>query len=264
MFLGATSLSSGGLALGSDIGIFFARYRRLLSDEAAGKSVWCVKGAAGIKPCMDCKNVICKAADGLSLTTFDDGDYLVDISCSDASRFDPMDPDALWHSHDVLAALKASGQMTRLAFEQVEKATGVSYEPEGLLADLELRRIAAPSSYARDPMHTMIAGGVVNVEIFLLLKAISSCIPGFKYETLRNFCGAAWLFPKCRPPGRLRDVFSEVRETSSLAAQIFKAGASEILSIYPLIRYFLEVTIMPRGSFQLKRHRFLQYAECLT
>jgi hypothetical protein len=144
-------LSHGGLALGNDIGILFARYRRLLSDEAAGKSVWCVKGAAGIKPCMDCKNVVCKATDGRSLTNFDDGDYLVDISCSDASRFDPMGPDALWHSHDVLANLKASGELTRLAFDQIEKATGVSCEPHGLLADLELRSIVAPSSYARDP-----------------------------------------------------------------------------------------------------------------
>ena len=140
----------------------------------------CVKGAAGIKPCMDCKNVVCKATDGRSLTTFNDGDYLVDISCSDASRFDPMGPDALWHSHDVLANLKASGALTRLACDQVEKATGASYEPHGLLAYLELRSIAAPSSYARDPMHTIIAGGVVNVEIFMWLKAISSCVPSFK------------------------------------------------------------------------------------
>ncbi len=119
---------------------------------------------------MDCKNVVCKATDGRSLTTFDDGDYLVDISCSDASRFDPMDPDALWHSHDVLANLKASGELARLAFDQIEKATGVSYEPDGLLADLELRSIAAPSSYARDPMHTMIAGGVVNKRDFLVVE----------------------------------------------------------------------------------------------
>ena len=126
----------------------------MLSDEAAGKSVWCVKGAVGIKPCVDCKKVVCRAADGQGLATFDDKDYLVDISCSDASRFDPMDIDGLWHSHDVLAGLKASGQMTRLAFEQVEKATSISCEPDGLPADYGLRGIAAPSSYARDPMHT--------------------------------------------------------------------------------------------------------------
>ena len=108
----------------------------------------------------------------------------------------------------------------------------------------------------------MIAGGVVNVEIFLLLKAISSCVPSFKYENLRSFCGAAWLFPNCTP-GKVGDVFSEVRETSSLAAQTFKAGASEALSACLLIRYFLEITIMPRGLIPAEIASFLAVCRVL-
>ncbi len=56
MFVGPTSLAVGGAVLQS--GLFFARFRRILSDEAAGKAVFCVKGALGLKPCMDCKNVV--------------------------------------------------------------------------------------------------------------------------------------------------------------------------------------------------------------
>ncbi len=63
--------------------------------------------------------------------------------------------------------------------------------------------------------------------------------------------------------GRVHDVFSEVREASSLAAHSFKAGASEVLSVYPLIRYFLEITIMPRGPNPAETAPFLAVCRVL-
>jgi hypothetical protein len=245
MFVGPTSLAVGGAVLQS--GLFFARFRRLLSDEAAGKSVFCVKGASGLKPCMDCKNVVALKGDDDSLTSFNPDGYLVDISCADARRFDPMEPDGLWHSHDVLARVKSIGGLTMRQFEDLTKAHGIAFEPEGLLADLDLRPIAPPSSYARDPMHTMLCGGVISVEIYLLLKTIAEVVPGFSYLTLKTFFDASWLFPRSRHHGRLSDIFNESRESASRSAGMFKGGASEVLAVYPLIRYFLEVVIIPQG-----------------
>lgn len=84
-FLGPASLSTGGVLL-SDGTLLFVKFHRLLCDEGAGKSIWCVKGASGLRPCMHCKNVVMLAEAGGGLKDFDDQDYLVDILCSDVGK----------------------------------------------------------------------------------------------------------------------------------------------------------------------------------
>ena len=85
-FVGTMSLSIGGVLL-PDGALLFVKMHRLLCDEGAGKVAWCVKGAAGIKNCMHCKNVVILSDAGEGLTDFDDQDYLVDITCSDVRRW---------------------------------------------------------------------------------------------------------------------------------------------------------------------------------
>jgi hypothetical protein len=70
------------------------------------------------------------------LISFNPDGYLVDISCADELRFDPMEPDGLWHSHDVLARVKSIGGLTKGQFEDLTKAHGIAFGPEGLLPDL--------------------------------------------------------------------------------------------------------------------------------
>eukprot|EP00972_Heterocapsa_arctica_P091401 13485461-Heterocapsa_arctica.AAC.1 len=36
----------------------WARLQHIISDEAASKHIWNVKGATGIRPCMFCVNVV--------------------------------------------------------------------------------------------------------------------------------------------------------------------------------------------------------------
>ena len=84
-FLGPASLSTGGVLL-SDGTLLFVKFHRLLCDEGAGKSIWCVKGASGLRPCMHCKKVVMLAEAGGGLKDFDDQDYLVDILCSDVGK----------------------------------------------------------------------------------------------------------------------------------------------------------------------------------
>ena len=60
---------------------------------------------------------------------------------------------------------------------------------------------------------------------------------------MREFVAAAWHFPGRILNVKLADVFSDSRETASKSAEIFKAGASEVLSVYPILRYFAEVVV---------------------
>ena len=263
LFAGADSLSDSGVML--DDRIFFSRYHRLLRDEAAGKSVWTVKGAAGLKPCQDCKNVVALGAEEddatheASLARFDADGYLVDIACPDASRFDPMKDEDLWHAHDVLAEMKRTHGVTKNAFEHMEKALGVSYCPDSLIADVGLRQFVRPSSYVRDPMRIMLAGGVMNTEIYAVLRALFQGWPGFKYAVLREWCEADWAWPKSRSKANLGEVFSDVRESASHAARQFKSGASETLAVYPLVRYFIEA-VVPADRIVSERSSF--FAAC--
>ena len=106
-----------------------------------------------------------------------------------------------------LVALKATPRTSREQLVLAERACGVSLNPDGVLADLELRTCFRPSSYAHDPMHTLLAGGVVNVEVFALLRALPGCVPGFSYATMRAFLEAGWQYPRSRTRPNLPAAF---------------------------------------------------------
>jgi len=196
LLLGTKSMITCGIPLPLQTpAILFARFHRLIADEAACKAIWGVKGAAGVCPCMDCKNVVAIAKDGQpSLCEFDPTGYLVDITCSDRSKFDPRGTGDLYRSHDILADMVARG-CSKAECGRVEKASGVNFEPHGLLADHDLRSLAPPSSNVRDPMHIILANGVLNSEIYAFLAAWASCTPGFSYSTVQMFCAADWQRP---------------------------------------------------------------------
>ena len=266
LLLGCKSLCNAGVVieLAESSLVCFSKYHREVSDEAAGKAVWNFKGAAGIKPCPSCKNVVKMGDDedeaAASLASFDASGYLVDLACCDPHRFDPMQDADLWMAHDALEQMHSAPGVSNSALQQAERACGLSYHSEGLLADAELRALVKPSSYHRDPMHIMLSGGVMNSELYLVLRALSGVMPGFRYSCLKDFCDASWKWPRHRIKNNIGDVFSDVRETSSLAAKQFKAGASEVLAVYPLVRYFLEF-IVPADCIPAEKAAFLKCCE---
>ncbi|MCP4447982.1 MAG: hypothetical protein GY811_22000 [Myxococcales bacterium] len=114
LFLGPESLSEHGAPIG---GVhFFAKFHRLIADEAAGKETFCTKGAAGLRPCLQCKNVVLDQAE--CLADYDDDDYLVPLWCADSSRFDPLSSDEFLQQYDDLASLRDT--TTRANIERLE------------------------------------------------------------------------------------------------------------------------------------------------
>ena len=181
--------------------------------------------------------------------------YLVNMACTDRLRHDPQNDEDVWRAYDTLVALKATPRTSREQLVLAERACGVNLNPDGVLADLDLRTCFRPSSYVRNPMHTLLAGGVVNVEVFASLRALSGCVPGFSYATMRAFLEAGWQHPRSRTRPNLPAAFSAVREDASKKDKIFKAGASETLALYPVLRYFLEVAV-PADCIRAERASF--------
>ena len=125
----------------------------------------------------------------------------------------------------------------------MEKSRGMKYNPHGILADIPLRQIFKPSQTTRDPMHVVLANGVMNVEIYLLLEGLRRDMFNFNYKVMEEYVASDWRFP--RKATSLTYAFHQGRETASRKAGMFKASASEILRLYPILRNFVLVVASP-------------------
>ena len=252
LFLGPTSLSTGGVALGGRM--VFIRCGRLLADEAAGKTVFNFRGASSLRPCMACKNVVSKRS---GLADQDDRSYLVSISCADYSRFDLMsdtDMSAAWAQLENMEST-----LRRADFDKVQQAYGLNFSRDSLFADHRLRHICPPSKYTRDPMHVMLSGGVLQTELHLFLRDLRREFPAMTFATLRAWFGAAWQWPQSRSKHSMDDILSDARQAAGDNDGIFKCGASEALSFYPLLRYFVHQVVAPSGHVAAQRASLLAF-----
>lgn len=102
-----------------------ARMSNLLGDEAALKASLCAKGASGIKPCLQCKNIVVKG----TLAQHDATGYLKTISCPSVQEFDLSSDADIWCLADNLS--NHSGSKKNLA--QLEKASGLNAVEDGIL-----------------------------------------------------------------------------------------------------------------------------------
>lgn len=214
-----------------------ADLKHILADEAALKSVWSCKGAAGIRPCMLCRNVMALRSD---LT--EGQEYLVDVACSDPARFHLSTDEDIWEAWDNLAS--KHGRVTKAAFGNLEKASGFSYDPDALLSDRSLRRLVRPATATTmDWLHNFLQNGVASHEIAAFLTKCRSELQ-LGYQDFHNFVRARWVFPYGQATHKIDAVFSEGRERSG-GVDAFRATASETLMVFPILRHFAETLVRP-------------------
>ena len=246
IFGGHQCLQSVGVVL--KIGeprLLFARLSNILGDEAALKSIWSSKGAAGLFPCFNCKNVTLHSCE---LAQFDRGDYLVSIAHADAASFDAASNEDHWEKHDMLA--RSLPVMTKKAFGDREKAVGIAFNPHGVLADVSLRSFVKPADvHTYDVMHVLFSNGTCQLEIYLLLEHAKQQLK-ITYQHVRVFMQAAWEWPGVHKKrgAAVADLFNESRAAAS--SETFKAGASEVLLVYPLLRHFAEKILSSSAAMQ--------------
>lgn len=106
-------------------------------------------------------------------------------------------------------------------------------------------------------MHTMLANGVMSVELHTLFSSLRQSASKFTFAMFREWVGADGVFPRGRIKINVPEVFSNVREQAGYRDGMFKASASETLTVYPLIRYFVEVVVAPLGLVPAERDSFL-------
>ena len=135
-------------------------------------------------------------------------------------------------------------------FKLLERALGFTYLPGSLLLDATVRGFLRPASAHRyDPMHTLVGNGVAHFELANLFCRCLAKIPRFSYAMMREYLSADWGTPThlgVRMQS-LKSLFTDLRQ-KDLAKNTFKADASPMLALFPLVRHFARTCLLPLGS----------------
>ena len=172
LFFGAlpTDLSTSGVLLNHPDGRsfrLFVKLKMVLQDGGAHKSIWHMKGDAGSKMCMLCRNLMSVKSDLVA----SDGTKLLTCSLVFEKSLDFATSDDIFGSVKRLAALK--GTMSAADFQLHQQAFGYRHEPRGILLDEQLRPHLDPANqFVHVWMHCMVVNGVFGTLVYLALEAL--------------------------------------------------------------------------------------------
>lgn len=220
---------------------FVANFSCFVVDEKASHINFGVKGANGLKCCLDCRNVCqCRGAK----TDIRGHDYLVAYTEPDRSKWDPHTPVSFVEMVAVLEALKDSPA----ELEQMETLLGLTYDVHGMMFDPYIKElIQLPHAMFWDSMHCIYASGAIGqVEVNgFILELVNY---GFSLETLDAF--------KNDIKGiNLSKNFFQSRCVLRVDAHI-RAFAAEVMDCIHVLALFAQLVLAPAGVMQA-------HAECL-
>ena len=238
-FFGRESFLSTGVVIDAGDGpfLFFAELGNVLGDEGALQATYNLKGASGLRLCLKChvlgldSEIVCEDASG----------RLVDITCGDTSRFIARSDDQVWRQFDTLKAMHQSwvdGETFRLK----GISYGLTFNPDGLLADLECRQVVGPTStYTSDWVHQFLQGGCASVQFFLLRIRLQSI--DIHFADMHALCKAPWKWPvQMQHIGkRCSTLFTESRK--KVCQTNWKSTCTELLTVMPLVLHFLQSVV---------------------
>ena len=221
--------------------LVFAKNGRLIADGKAVAMTLSLKGNAGLMPCHLCANVLMKGALSDPDSALDNtSGTLVELTHPTLQGCIANTNESIFAHADELHQLYTLRQCKRLTkekFDLAEKATGLTYNPQGLLWDLQLRNVCRPIDFVlEDWSHVYLCKGVGGDEIWCLLSRIRPLEGDQLYAKLRDEV-RAWRWPHFRK-SQCKDtwqIFSENRVTSNKAANGWKSSSSELLSVAPIL-----------------------------
>lgn len=232
------------LADGSSMHLW-ARFEVLLSDEAALHAAYACKGAAGLKPCLVCMNVM-------------NGRLQRDDVGAEAVLHSSSDYNAL--RYHTMASLRGiarrldtvAGEGVKARLDETQTALGFNHCPAGILFREKWLSMAAPFAHAGfDWMHCYLVNGIFNHHTGLFLHAIRPL--GIEPKALHEYI-TRWTWPKSIGSKTGIDVFGPKRFDSSWKEWSLRATASEGLSLVPVVGMFFQSVVENNSNHELTRH----------
>ncbi len=245
MFCSDDSIQTAGVVLpigdNDTYAVLHIAFACLLGDEAALTDMWDIKGHGGMIPC----GIVCSCCAKPLANDVENGiaalaerhETIVDITCDDTRAMGLRKDADVWALCDILEAAPNNTERDHL-----QQCYGINYCSAALLFDKPLRIFIKPASSNRfDIMHIVFSNGALSLEIYLFLQATKRS-RGIYFKNVREHFGQKqWRARGSTSHSQLLEVFSESRENSSV--EMLKAGASELLSVYPCFRDYILETI---------------------
>ena len=226
-----------------------------VADEAALHAAYCCKGASGLKCCLLCANIfnyrirpeiVNEDASGLAQhhTTHD---------------YSKLRLHTLQSIEAILRILEhASHTSNKAEFEELEKRLGWNYVPDGAMWNQALRPLIEPTSHAiYDWMHIVFVHGVFGVHMGQTMIGLKE--HGVTYAKLHDYV-TTFEWPRFSRSVSGKDACAPKRAKSSWDDKLFKATASEALSLAPVFANFFRHFLRSAESDNAKGHAgsFLQ------
>eukprot|EP00435_Cladocopium_sp_Y103_P027822 s3514_g6.t2 len=226
----------------------------LLGDEAALKQCWSNKGSSGLFICLFCQNVT---------------NHLLDLAGHDSTgRLVPsyvcsLQTCAQHTDQSINQAAKKlvleKGRLGKGAFEELEKALGLTFSAEGALYDENFMNSipGAASMTSFDWMHVYLVSGLWNSEVSLLLDALNK-EHGMGALALANFLKTVTWPKKVSSKGTTGIKALEKHKDGHLSC-----SAAEGLSLYAPVRCFLQ-TKVPQSTVGSAASKAVRSYFCLA
>ena len=206
-----------------------------LQDGSAQKHTFSNRQDSGSRVCMHCKNIfhIAGCSEGSTVTKL--------VQWKD---LDIAQDDEILQGWDRMSARQHS--LSKQQWEAWQQACGLTFSENALLMSPDLRSLnlwAPLSSYCHDWMHGMASNGVMNYIIIWLLEALHGAGLTNIFSDLHGFL-QLWTLPRhlkasCKP----HVLFEPKKVEAHRKAEKFKCTASEILSLYKPLAYYISACL---------------------
>ena len=224
--------------------MLFAKLGTVLGDELGLKQMWSVKGSSGVKPCMLCCNVVLPRCEWAHIRPN------VDTTCLDDTKFILHTDETI--RHGFIRTLQPG--LSKKRREELEKAHGVTIAPHLAIMHPLLQNIALPASCTvYDFMHVYLSSGIFNEEMWSFMQAAKRKV-GLRFQVVDQYL-QPWQWPE-HNSNLPKHLFNAKHFDADHNADIFKASASELLSLYPVMRYFIRAMLF---RYDLLRAEILSF-----
>ena len=242
-FLGNESVQTVGLVCpvgenGADE-IVFLSLQSVLADEDALCAFWGLKGSSGTVPCGVQCCVVGKPKGNLRPLAAQ-GARLKDIACPNIDEIGQLTDEDVWGKvADIESSRHLNVRGTKNLYEANLQGLGLNDLPDGLLFERDLRPFVRPASVNTfDIMHILYSQGLVGYTMFLFLQE-TKWHHDVYYPEVEAYLKDAWCWHRLGTHASPSEVFNKTREKASHEA--VKAGATELLTVYPAIRHWILV-----------------------
>ena len=220
-----------------------------VADEAAIKQTWSNKGASGLRPCLFCQNVVKIRTETEVVAPF------IHLSDGSYTEFQQMSDADVFLLADNISEIMARGA----SIKKVQKFSGLTYAPNGLLWNRNVRGLLGPNCANFDPMHIYFSSGIFGYETAMLFDEIEAlhknnqCM--ISAEHFVQFVSSIWETPAL--PSCQRSIASERKRAASLVIKD-RGTASQQLGMWPLLDCFVRTSFVGHLGLKPKVDSYLQ------